>query len=219
MEADLLPFNLRYFLVKSQKRWIFLKQLFGYLRSIFNAENLHIIVTESITIKSVDSTTLKALWKPIYHRLSCAIFWQDRKNAGFSFDNYLSIWGQFSTLKIFTSLQLSQLQSNQGLKISNSFLKANSSPFKLRHFLAKSQKTLDFLWTIIRELEVRFQRWKSSHYRSWVNYNQISGFNNYNSLVEAILPLFNLRHFLVKSQKRWIFFKHLFGCLRSVFNA
>ena len=35
------------------------------MRSVFNAESLHIIAAESITIKSVVQTTLTALWKPI----------------------------------------------------------------------------------------------------------------------------------------------------------
>ena len=57
------------------------------------------------TIKLVVLTTLTALLKPIYHRLSCIIFWRNRKNAGFALDNCLSVWGPFLTLNVFTSLQ------------------------------------------------------------------------------------------------------------------
>ena len=65
----------------------------------------------------------------------------------------------------------------------------------------------------------RFQRWKYLHHWNRVNYSQIGGLNNSNSLVGANSSPFTLRHFLAKSQKRWICFRQCLGCLRSIFNT
>ena len=78
--------------MKSQKHWIVFGQLFGYLRSIFNAESHHIIVAKSITITSVVSKTLTALQKPIYHHLSYAIFYRNHKKTLDFFRQLLSIF-------------------------------------------------------------------------------------------------------------------------------